>query len=422
MTNKLVNFNGGTITLGQIPKAIELSEATKRSLLLQSAPGYGKSAMVYQYGEQKGYKVFSFTGGLLSKSNIYGVDFIDSENKSCQHYVADWYNQAINHNGKVILFLDDLGNAPPQEMMLLQQILGDRKLGNYSLPTDKFLIIGCTNRQNDRANVFSISSAILSRCCVIQVRLDPEEFLTYAKDNLHPSVYSFLKMRKYAISNDSDYLEENPIPSDLTGFYKASSSANSISPCPRTWEGVSHMLYKMQKNVLSDEYIDVFSNCVSGYVGNGITPIFIKSLKGTLNIPSIDTLVQNCKPSFDYTTIISSDNEALSSIIFTIYQEINKRLQTFKQLKEEGKLEEQLNSKGLPYYDYPPIVELADVLNKIGKTNFNSVNSNVLVNDLWDLLISNKSSIYHEEVMDTLFCLDYLKEFQKIKTEIKNSL
>ena len=422
-SNNLINFNGGNITLGQIPKAIELNEVTKRSLLLQSAPGYGKSSMIYQYAQQKGYKVFAFTGGLITRSNIYGVDFIDSVNNRCRHYPADWFSEAMEHNGKVILFLDDFGNANPQEMMILQQILGDRKLGNYDLPIEKFLIIGATNRQSDRSNVYSISSAILSRCCVLNVMLDPNEFLSYAKQTFHPSVYAFLESRKYAISNDPEYLQEHQLPKDLLGFYSASKSSNSINPCPRTWEAISSMLKKQQVNVLSEDNYLIFSNSVSGCVGKEITPMFMKSLKGTLNIPSIKTLIDNCNDKFNYSSIISSDNEALSTILYTLYQEINKEVIKYKELFEKGLIEKQTTTSGRSYYIYEPLNDLAKVIDKIGNTEFKNVNANVLVADVWDLLISNKSDIKNYKcLVDTIFHLPFIKENVKMKTNIQNNL
>jgi hypothetical protein len=423
-SNNLLNFNGGSITLGQVPKAIELMEVTKRSLLLQSAPGYGKSAMVYQYGEQKGYKVFAFTGGLITRSNIYGVDFIDSDRNRCTHYPAEWFSEAMDSKNKSILFLDDFGNASPQEMMVLQQILGDRKLGNYNLPVEKFLIIGATNRQNDRSNVYNISSAILNRCCVLNVRLDANEFLTHAKQKFHPSVYAFLESRKYAITNDEEYIQENQLPKDLLGFYSANSSSNSIRPSPRTWEGVSHMLYKQQSNVLSDDYIGVFSSAVSGLVGKEITPMFMKSLKGTLNIPSTETLIQNCNDGFDYATIIGSDNEAISTVLSTLYQEIGKEVIKYQEALSKGQVEKVAapNSQRSMYV-YEPLNNLAKVINKIGNTKFKSINANVLVADTWDLIISNKSDIAkYTCLVDTIFHLPFLKERMKLKSSIINSL
>ena len=421
MTKSLTNFNGGTITLGQIPKAIEFIEQTKRSLLLQSAPGYGKSSMVYLYGNQKGYRVFSFTGGLITRSNIYGVDFIDSTTNSCKHYTADWFTQALNEKGKVILFLDDFGNASPQETMILQQILGDRKLGNYDLPPDKFLIIACTNRQNDRANVYSISSAILSRCCVLNVKLDPEEFLVYAKKKFHPSVYAFLEARKYAISNDIEYLEENRLPADMLGFYSASNSSNSINPCPRTWEGVSDVLYHQQANVLSEENINIFTNTVSGYVGKEITPMFIKSLKGTLNIPSVRTLINKLDNDYDYADIISSDNEAISTVLYTLYQEIQKEVLNYKEALDKGLVEKVTTESQRTMYVYKPLNDLAYVINKIKNTKFKTINANVLVADVWDLII-NKEDKNYLYFIDTIFHLPFIKEAQKTKSKILNSI
>ena len=402
MSNKLSNFNGGEITLNSIPMQIKLASYTNRSCLFMGFPGLGKSAKIYQYAKDNDYNIVVFTGGLITKSNIYGVDFINPDTKSCNHYVAEWYNKAINSDKKTVLFLDDFANANPQEMMILQQLLGDRKLGNYDLPTDKFIIVGATNRAGDNANVFSISSPIISRLVLLEVQLDVEEYLEYSANNNHPSVHAFLKDRKWAITNDSKFLAANGgVPTEFVGY--GANSNNYVNPCPRTWSAVSDMLYKLTVNVLDDKYKESFTQNVSGLIGSSLSNIFIRSLNSTLNIPSIEFLESTCKDkSTDYSKHITANLEAVSSVIFTVYQEINNRMTTFVKLKDEGKIQTNYNKKGRMTYIYLPISNLMQVLDKLACTKFKEgINAPATISNVFDMLMANSSvNVYYQLIED----------------------
>ena len=422
MSNRLTKFNGGKITINSIDKMIELVEGSGRTLLLFGGFGIGKSALVYKYAKDNKYDIYTFTGGLITKNNIYGVDFINPEDKCSIHYPAEWYAKAVNSNNKSILFLDDFANANPQEMMILQQILGDRKLGNYDLSSDKFIIVAATNRQGDNANVYSISSPILSRCCAIEVELKAEEFLEYCKNNIHPSVFAFLDKRRWAISDDIEYLKVNNVPDDAMGYGAKEASSCTVHPCPRTWKAVSDTLYKMKVNVLNEEYIDLFISIVSGFVGSALAPLFIKSLKTTLNIPTIKFLIDNCKDSVNYANHITSDHEAISSIIYTIYQEINKECVVFKSLIDEGKaITTYVKVGGVPKYEYEPLENLLDVLNKISLTNFDDINSAVIVANVMELL-AHTDNKYYQYLMGVMKDKAYFREYAKNKDKINSAI
>ncbi len=418
--SKLANFNGGRITIGQIYNSIEMMELTDRTLMLCGSFGIGKSASVYKYAYDKGYDIFVFTGGLITKNNIYGVDFIEPEDKCSIHYPAEWYAKVIQSNRKAILFLDDFANALPQEMNILQQILGDRKLGNYDLPPDKFLIVGATNRQQDNANVHTISSPILSRCSVVQVDLNADEFLTYAKSNLHPSIFAFLDKRRWAISDDPEFLKANNVPSDVIGYGAKEASFSTVHPCPRTWKGISDVLYKAKFNVLDESRIDVFREVgVAGLIGSGLAPIFIKSLKTTLNIPSITELISKLDKKYNYADIITSDIEAISSISFTLYQKIVEEAAKLHNLIEDNNVQTTTDKKGNTIYVYKPLDDLLDVLGKLYETQFGSgINCSVIVSSVLDLLGDVAKFKYFKEIISFLTSKEVYREYMYNKNSV----
>ena len=410
--SKLASFNGGRITIGQIYQAIEMMELTDRTLMLSGAPGVGKSASVYKYAEDKGYDLYVFTGGLITRNNIYGVDFIQPDDKCSIHYAAEWYAKAIQSSRKVILFLDDFANAMPQEMNVLQQILGDRKLGNYDLPSSKFLIVGATNRQQDNANVHSISSPIISRCSIVQTDLSADEFLEYCKSNLHPSIFAFLDKRRWAISDDIEFLKANNVPNDVVGYGAKDASFSVVHPCPRTWKAVSDTLYKASFNVLDDNKIDVFREVIAGLIGSALAPIFIKSLRTTLNIPSINELINKLDKKYNYADLITADIEAISSISFTLYQKIVEEAGNLAKLIESDSVQKTTDKKGNTIYIYDPLDKLLDVLGKLYNTDFgNGINSSVIVSNVIDLIGDTARFKYFKQIVSFLIAKDVYKTY-----------
>lgn len=385
-----------------------------------------KSASVYKYSDDKEYDLYVFTGGLITRTNIYGADFIQPDDKCSIHYVAEWYAKAIQSPRKVILFLDDFANALPQEMNILQQILGDRKLGNYDLPSSKFLIVGATNRQQDNANVHSISTPIISRCSIVQVDLNADEFLEYSKSNLHPSIFAFLDKRRWAISDDIEFLKANNVPNDVVGYGAKDASFSVVHPCPRTWKAVSDILYRAP-NVLDDNKVHVFREITAGLIGSALAPIFIKSLRTTLNIPSIKELISKLDNKYNYVDLITPDIEAISSVSFSLYQKIVEESAKLAKLIEDENVERTTDKKGNTIYIYDPLDKLLDVLGKLYNTEFgNGINSSVIVSNVIDLIGDAARFKYFKQIVNFLIAKDVYKTYlfnkNSVTLAINNSL
>jgi len=423
MSSKLSMFNGGTTTINNIPKHIQHVSTTTRSILLCGSPGIGKSAKVYEFAKENDYLIFTFTGGLVTRSGLYGTEFINTIDASCIHYVAEWYRRAMESNKKVILFLDDLANANPQEMMILQQILGDRKLGNYDLPVDKFLIIAATNMQKHNSNVYNISEAILTRLCVIEVILNSDEFLHMAESKVHPAVYSFLLHRIWAISDDADYLEKVGVPSDVTSYGVNSSAGSTVHPRPRTWTGVSDILYGNDaKYILDGDNISFFETTIAGLVGKAIATLFVKSLHTTLNIPSIQFLVDNVDTDVNYVDHVSTNYEAVTATVFNVYQALIRQFDLFREGVNNGTYVYESGTKGLHVYTCKPLTDLFKVLNKIKESEFGEgINTAVIVCNLFDQIkTQDKDNVRY--ISGLIREVPFFREYMNNQSDIRNML
>lgn len=120
------------------------------------------------------------------------------------------------------LFLDEINAAPPLVQASLYQLVLDRRVGEYQLPSG-WWIVAAGNRQHDKAITFKMSSALTNRFVHLEVEPDVNDWRDWAIGRgLDPLVVSFIGIRP-------ELLWQEP--------------ANSAAyPTPRSWEMLSDVL------------------------------------------------------------------------------------------------------------------------------------------------------------------------------------
>jgi hypothetical protein len=78
------------------------------------------------------------------------------------------------------LFLDELPACSPDIQKAFYSLLLERRLGEHPLPKGTW-VVAAGNRAEDRALVRSLSSALVNRVIVLNVRVDSTEWLDWAK-------------------------------------------------------------------------------------------------------------------------------------------------------------------------------------------------------------------------------------------------
>ena len=406
IASKSNNMNVSTVdvaTIGEVVKRL-YNAKVERPALFYGAPGIGKSAILINLAKEMDWNIWITTGGTLTRQQLYGADFIKDKEEgslaSCQHYVAEWYKQAMEDTRPTLLFLDDMGNANPAEMMVLQQILGDRKLGNYDLPADKFIIVGASNRPTDKSNVFEMSQAIANRLVIINTQLNPNTYLqNWGCKNLHSSVYVFLNENPWALCDDpafqSEYKPTNLTERDSAYFTNEVLAQNLVHPRPRTWKAVSDYLYSFGDVQRSDFLGDSINMAIiAGSIGTGMNSLFGESLKKTLNVPTIQTLLE-LPAKTDITTVIADNYYSLSTVCYNIFRCFLDLVETHSAAKTSP-----MPYRDLPSHSTDPKIvtketverracDLADLLHKVATGKFKNNNSDVIANSIITILFSN---------------------------------
>lgn len=176
-----------TVTLGQA-RSILLAMASEQSLLLLSPPGLGKSDMVAQAAASAGLPCRSLLGTQIAPEDVSGIPRIVGERSVfCPPRVL-----LPESPEPFCLFLDELPACAPDVQKAFYSLLLERRLGEHALPRGTW-VVAAGNRVEDRALVRGMSSALVNRVVILNVRSDLKEWLVWAASHgVRKEILSFL--------------------------------------------------------------------------------------------------------------------------------------------------------------------------------------------------------------------------------------
>ncbi len=211
---------GETITLREAKKLIQCM-ADEQSFLLLSPPGVGKSEMVYQAAAEAGLPCRSLLGTQIAPEDVSGIPRIVGERSVfCPPRIL-----LPETPEPFCLFLDELPACAPDVQKALYSLLLERRLGEHALPKGTW-VVAAGNRVQDRALVRSLSSALVNRVTILNLRVEAAEWITWAKSNgVRKDVVAFVSYMPDALMR--------PVPAEPQPF-----------STPRAWTLLSHALDK----------------------------------------------------------------------------------------------------------------------------------------------------------------------------------
>lgn len=115
---------------------------------------------------------------------LKGLPFV-SEGKTVWG-TPSWF--PTDNKEEVILFFDEIFNAPPAVQNVSLQVILDRCLNSVRLG-DKVRIVAAGNRSDDGTFTSKLSTALATRLAIVDVEVDPLEWVTWARNRgLVPSI------------------------------------------------------------------------------------------------------------------------------------------------------------------------------------------------------------------------------------------
>jgi hypothetical protein len=212
-----------TVTLRQAKKLIQ-AMAHEQSFLLLAAPGVGKSDIVYEAAKEAGLPCRSLLGTQIAPEDVSGIPRIVGERSVfCPPRVL-----LPERPEPFCLFLDELPACAPDVQKAFYSLLLERRLGEHQLPVGTW-VVAAGNRLQDRALVRAMSSALINRVTILQVRHDTDEWLAWAqRASIRPEIRSFIRTVPDALMR--------PVPADPVPF-----------STPRAWSLLSRALDLAEK-------------------------------------------------------------------------------------------------------------------------------------------------------------------------------
>ena len=170
-------------------KALLRCLADGESLLLQAAPGVGKTAIVAEAAAEAGLPCRSLLGTQIAPEDVSGIPRIVGERSVfCPPRVL-----LPEEPGPFCLFLDELPACSPDVQKAFYPLLLERRLGEHELPKGSW-VVAAGNRVEDRALVREMSAAMVNRLFLLSIRVDAAEWFAWAERNaIRQEVVLFLR-------------------------------------------------------------------------------------------------------------------------------------------------------------------------------------------------------------------------------------
>ncbi len=166
-----------------------LHVAPVRPVMIQGAPGIGKSALVTGFAAAVGLPCVSLLGTQLAPEDLIGVpQIVDGRSRFCPP-------ELIARTDPYCLFLDELNGSSHDIQKAFYSLINDRRIGAFQLPPGT-VVIAAGNRSQDNAIVKTMSSALVNRMILVTLEPSHRDWLVWARQAaLNPWVLDYIALR-----------------------------------------------------------------------------------------------------------------------------------------------------------------------------------------------------------------------------------
>ncbi|MBT4836566.1 MAG: AAA domain-containing protein [Methylococcales bacterium] len=217
-----------------------ISKGHHTPIMIWGAPGAGKSQIVLQVAEQHQVPLIDIRLSQMEPSDLRGIPFRVDNN--VEWAIPSMLPDKQKHGESGILFLDEINAAPPSVSASAYQLILDRRLGNYEVPTG-WIIVAAGNRQSDRGVTYTMPAPLANRFSHFDFDIHLDDWVMWAYEhNIDDRIIAFLRFRPELLFDFDP--EHNPI----------------AFPSPRSWEFAHRALQKFGHN--KDILTGTFQACI----------------------------------------------------------------------------------------------------------------------------------------------------------------
>ena len=267
-------------------------DATNIICHLLALSGTGKSTLIKDIGVKLSTDAAKWVTYILSlaqmdAAEIAGVIFMkDGEAARSKPFWFVQLEKLAKENHAVILFLDELPQAPVSNMNVAAQLVYERRIGDHRLP-DNVVMVSAGNKKSERAGTNNMPWHLVERLMFLNIDVDVDDTVAYLSSvGVKPVITGFIRYRPELLSKaDRD---------------------NNQGSSPRAYERLNTILNMNLNEVDKRE-------AVASMLGDGICAEFFGFMKVHNELISFEDVVSN-----PMSAKISEDpaiNYALASLI-----------------------------------------------------------------------------------------------------------
>ena len=216
-------------------------------ICIVGASGIGKSDIVALATADCGYKLMVLHPVVTDPTDWRGLPVMTVNGAEFSAY-GD-LRQMIEATEPLVVFIDDLGQAPNSVQAAVMQLVLNRAVNGQRI-SDHVRFVAATNARTHRAGVTGLLDPLKKRFCMLYYKPDLTEWQQWAAaNNVSPKVIAYLSLK------EKEFYSEEPT-TDM-----------SVNPCPRGWVRASRQ-YALGHS--PDVWPQVFGGCVGKEAGAGL--------------------------------------------------------------------------------------------------------------------------------------------------------
>lgn len=245
--------------------------------MIWGSPGIGKSDVVRQVCEETERDLIDVRISQLDSVDLRGIpNVIDG--------ITHWNPPAFLPRGKDtrgVLFLDEINAGSISTMAAAYQLVLDRKLGEYSLPSG-WVVVAAGNRIQDRSIVNAMPAALRNRFIHIDMESNVDDWSQWALvHDIEPDVLGFIRYTPTLLNEFDLGPDQGRIKEAAAKLKDARAFAT-----PRSWTFLSRLL---KAGIPPTAELATYGSVV----GEAAASQFVAYLKYARKMPNLDAILLN---------------------------------------------------------------------------------------------------------------------------------
>lgn len=184
-------------------------------VLIRGRHGVGKSEVVYMTAKSRALPVVERRASQMTEGDLLGLpdstDLADGRRATTWN-APDWLVQACTE--PVLLFLDEVDRATLEVRQGLFELTDSRKINGWKLHPGTLIVAAVNGGEHgSQYQVGEMDPAELDRWTVFDVEPSTEDWLTWAKDNVHTIVREFIIHNSAHLEHKDDFEPNKVYPS-----------------------------------------------------------------------------------------------------------------------------------------------------------------------------------------------------------------